>query len=509
MGQPILAQYTICSKQEYIYRTNRIVEIMGASVNISNAWEGLFEQAEKSALIVQCLKKGEQVTPFCMSDIQEAFKQKKLHLVEMFRGGGNTTVLYDSIESYKKANGAFSYYLLKEYPGMIPMCVCYKVTGDYKKDYQHLMEQAEIEKNRMISGQDEFILPFSMMDRDTFQPYSVGEYVESKLMRFSEESKSKRRVGIDIRNNDKAVRLLDEMVTKRGEESLLAVVHADGNNMRSKIMDLLKDEKDYDSCVNYMRVFTTETANAFTECGLKAIKACQAKLREKYPKLKESAFLYRKVIADGDDITFICNARFVMEYVKAYLEAVQSYQKEHHLNWSYSSCAGICIFHSHYPFARAYALAEQACDEGAKQKVHVVDENGKQVIIEEGWVDFHYIHNGIGGDLRAIRERQGTAECMGRPWRLTGGRQNEIWSYERLLRVQFIFKKYNVSRSDIKTLGGVWEDSFEEGYKELRRVYGHHKGLQSELENIFPEQSDLMKAIYDLSEVYDLWFREA
>lgn len=43
----VLAQYTIRSKQEYIFRTNRMVEIAGASENISQSWNILFTQADK------------------------------------------------------------------------------------------------------------------------------------------------------------------------------------------------------------------------------------------------------------------------------------------------------------------------------------------------------------------------------------------------------------------------------------------------------------------------------
>ena len=86
---------------------------------------------------------------------------------------------------------------------------------------------------------------------------------------------------------------------------------------------------------------------------------CKSKLKEKYKEKKypETAFLFRKIISDGDDMTFICNARFAMEYVQAYLKSVRDYQNEKHPEWMYSSCAGICIFHSHYPFSRAYVMA--------------------------------------------------------------------------------------------------------------------------------------------------------
>lgn len=107
-----------------------------------------------------------------------------------------------------------------------------------------------------------------------------------------------------IREQDETVKLLDDLITKKGEESLLAVVHADGNNMGSKISEMLTDKKDYDSCVNIMREFTADTAKAFGKSGLDAMQKCQQQLKEDYKdKYDEKAFFFRKIIADGDDMT--------------------------------------------------------------------------------------------------------------------------------------------------------------------------------------------------------------
>ena len=43
MGNPVLARYSIRSKQEYIFKTNRLVEIDGASKIIAGAFVVLFE----------------------------------------------------------------------------------------------------------------------------------------------------------------------------------------------------------------------------------------------------------------------------------------------------------------------------------------------------------------------------------------------------------------------------------------------------------------------------------
>ena len=495
----VLAQYTIRSKQEYIFRTNRMVEIAGASENISQSWNILFTQADKMGKKLRRVSKN---IPFCMEEVKRLFDERKLNGIELFCGGGNDTVLYDSIETYLEVNKAFSRFLLENYPGMIPMAVACEYSGDYDKDYANLMKQSDIEKNKMISGQSDFILPFSMMDRTTFQPYSDIISIAESSVRVTDEAKAKRKAGLKIREQDETVKLLDDLITKKGEESLLAVVHADGNNMGSKISEMLTDKKDYDSCVNIMREFTADTAKAFGKSGLDAMQKCQQQLKEDYKdKYDEKAFFFRKIIADGDDMTFVCNARFVMDYVRAYLEAVQNYNNKGEKEWRYSSCAGICIFHSHYPFARAYSLAEQAC-ESAKKNVH------GECIKEESWVDFHYIHNGVGGDLDQIREHQSVSGCMARPWRIGTKANTDRKDYSTLQILADIMKENGVSRSDIKTIGSELEDSYFYGKFELNRVYGHHRNLQNEIKEKLKidKEEDLLPIIYDLSEVYDLWF---
>lgn len=495
----VLAQYTIRSKQEYIFRTNRMVEIAGASENISQSWNILFTQADKMGKKLRRVSKN---IPFCMEEVKRLFDERKLNGIELFCGGGNDTVLYDSIETYLEVNKAFSRFLLENYPGMIPMAVACEYSGDYDKDYANLMKQSDIEKNKMISGQSDFILPFSMMDRTTFQPYSDIISIAESSVRVTDEAKAKRKAGLKIREQDETVKLLDDLITKKGEESLLAVVHADGNNMGSKISEMLTDKKDYDSCVNIMREFTADTAKAFGKSGLDAMQKCQQQLKEDYKdKYDEKAFFFRKIIADGDDMTFVCNARFVMDYVGAYLEAAQNYNNKGEKEWRYSSCAGICIFHSHYPFARAYSLAEQAC-ESAKKNVH------GECIKEESWVDFHYIHNGVGGDLDQIREHQGVSGCMDRPLRIGTKANTDRKDYSTLQILADIMKENGVSRSDIKTIGSELEDSYSYGKFELNRVYGHHRNLQNEIKEKLKidKEEDLLPIIYDLSEVYDLWF---
>ena len=518
MAQPILAQYTVRSKQEYIFRSNRMQEIVGASAMISQAFDLLFSCAERLGVRTE---RGSG--PFRMEETLRKFGEGALDMVELFAGGGNDTVLFRSKEVCREVNKAFTYAVLKERPGMIPMYAGVSVRADedgnynYREDYAALMRAAEIEKKRMVPGRGRYAVPFARTDRTNFQPQSIRVNVGGSEMWLSDEAYAKRAFN---RRDD--VRFLDDLVTRRGEESLLAIVHADGNNMGVKIQRKLGDAADYDACVTAMRYFTANIANAFTSAGRDALERRAAELaaaerEKKCPRLKPSAFSARWIIADGDDATFICNAALAKELTEAYLRGVSNYRGEDDPDEVYSSCAGICVFHSHYPFARAYALAEQACD-NAKAPVHksaAARGGGPDAPCEQAWLDFHYIHSGVGGDLGELRELHQTGRRMARPWFVCGQptEEGEAKSMEKLDKLAKVLAAHKVKRGSIKTFGAVYEEDAAQGELEWKRICYHVQqqggdSLQQEAGAIFSkDHAALMKALYDLSEVYDLWYR--
>ena len=71
-----------------------------------------------------------------------------------------------------------------------------------------------------------------------------------------------------------------------------------------------------------------------------------------------------------------------------------------------------------------------------------------------------------------------------------------------------ILQEKNVARTSVKTIGSKWELSHEDGRKEYVKVCGHSKGLQKALSEMIGSENALLRALYDLSEIYDLWFRE-
>lgn len=520
----ILAQYTIRSKQSYIFRSNKMREITGGSAIIGNAFKLLFDKARKCGLVAETVSDSEASGDFHLEDVKKRFEDHTLHMIELFSGGGNETVLYSDEQSFQQANRAYTCHLLKAYPGLIPLCVGIPVDGNpkgYKEDYASLMEAVEIEKNRMLPGSMMPMMPFSEMDRNTHLPiarkdkiYGAGRSAEGEITEVSRsaEAQAKYQAGSEKKKKEEDDSyyedLLDEIVTEKGEESLLAIVHADGNNMGVKIQHLLDGHSDYNFCVSAMRKFTHNINDAFVNAGIAGIRKELEILKQEDMGRHPKCYKYRVIVSDGDDVTFVCNARFALALTKAYLKAVASYNTSCDTGENgqelYSSCAGICIFHSHYPFARAYELAEQACD-SAKGPVH----QSLPVPEEECWLDFHFLHSGVAGDLGEIRDRQDTAPCMARPWRVTGkgsftgGSDFDISKWEETVN---LWKSCGGSRTNIKTIGNSFEQSTADGVYELSRVYYRHTEMEEKLKGIFEDENRLYKALYDAGEMYDIWF---
>lgn len=487
----ILAQYTIRSKQEYIFRSNRLLDIVGGTEMIRDAFDWVFEAAKAEGVPFRTVQE-----PFALAEVRTAFAADSLGMVELFRGGGNLTVLYRDKDTYRRVNRRFSRLVLVHAPGMIPMAACCEAAGEsYEDDYKALMAAVDVEKNRMLPGRADYAAPFAMRDRTTNQPLVCRVPAPGGGQReLTAESLKKWEKGRCSDKQDAGNRLLDELTTEWGEESLLAIIHADGNNMGIKIQQKLRGSTDYDFCVRTMRAFTAEIADVFTGKGVACLRKAGEALRAKYPGLHESAFHYRVVVADGDDFTFICNARFALAYTKAYLAGVNAGQV-------YSSCAGICIFHSGYPVARAYMLAEQACD-SAKKPVH-------RTGAEECWLDFHYLHSGIDGDLDNIRAWQGTANLMARPWLAVGGSDTfSLENADRLVAYIQAHRQEGTNRSNLKKIAAALEESRETGKAELARVLYRAPGLAGALRAFSPDPAAQLRALYDIAEVYDLWIAE-
>ena len=468
----ILALYDLRSKQEYIYRTNKIREISGGSALLSAVYECFIEKAQKSG--ISFYNSGDWHGKCFSLDL---FKESDCDAEVVYIGGGNLMVIYKNEEIYRKANRLFSRMLLDETWTVSAIVSCVPVTGNFIKDRSELYRQNAINKSTGSVSVPCSVLPFTQVDMQTYMP--IVQKNKGKQESLSRESVCKLEACKKIDPNDPLSAIyLDDLAADKGRESILAIIYIDGNNMGAKLMQVLKDVENYDSCMNALRGFSEKTAHDFVETPIEAI---EKMLLEKQ-KAGISYAKYRKVIAGGDEITLICNARIVPEILDVYFNTLDS---ENSGNYA---CAGVALFHAHAPFADVYEIAEQCCESGKKAS--------RKYESNANFIDFHYCRAGITNDMEIVREKQ-EKDLTARPYRVD--EKHEGYSYPEFISFANVIKA--IGRSNIKELAATLIKG-ESYYRfEIERINSRFKGIHIE-----PTDEKSKKMIFDIAQVYDLWF---
>lgn len=511
--KPVLAMYGFRGKQAYIYKTNKIKEVAGASKIIENGFEILYDLAENLGYKLEGRKK-EEVKEF---NINQLFiEDDDRDGVEVYQGGGNLFILYRNKEIALTINKKFTKELIESTYSLKASCAFIELTKkqenvdigeawrkrDFKEDRCKLIEKYERIENQELPMEPYSTLPFVQIDARTSQPLEFTIKIEDKQEKLSRESWLKIQKYNNTNQNSKDnpfedySNLLDEYITKKGEESLLAIIYIDGNNMGNKVNQCLKNipkGNNYDCCVKALRAFSSEIHNVYIEKGLQRVKEKLDELLKTNDKLREPLG-YRKIIAAGDEITIICNARIAFEITKAYLEGLPD---------NYSSCAGISIFHSHDPYSNAYKIAEECC-ESAKEISH------KYVDMECCVLDFHFCHAGIDTSLREIRKKDEIA--ISRPWLVkkkeTGNGDSAVIDIIDLDKVKKMKNQLSkMARSNRMALTEAAVRGRAEFAHELERVLAN-TDVEEEinLDGLDLEEEKKIQLIYDIGLVYDLWF---
>lgn len=547
-----LAMYDVRGKQEYIFKTNKLKEIVGESCIIRDCFkEYLFPSAEEY-MRRKAKKEGIPLSddavcgiynyndsenePEYISEINKGkeFSQKAFERMMqdekcaaryagevVYEGGGNFFVLYKDKETCIEINKIFTRKLLKELYTLKVLCTYIELENglvNFIEDRKKLYE-----KHRISEAEESVIcpvntLPFVQVDEVTSLP--LTKYNENTRKKVSTEAEAKLAKHLDVYNEKYGEKDLDKLVTRKGEESLLAVVYIDGNNMGAKVQNVLGRETSYDQCVKKLRETSEFIQKNYVEDRIKDI---DQMLEEKAKKGKKKAGK-RLVVFAGDEINLICNARDAYDIAKTYLKGL------HQVSWKdstepCSACAGIAIFHSHAPYAQAYKIAEECCESGKtrmKKLEKAREKEGKSK--EVCYIDVHYCQKGIGMSLDDIREKE-VGGLISKPWLLdmedeknTTSKMPEditIMEIEKVVEaLQMIESRTNVK--DLAVAAKLSEGAFN---LEMRRIYAHQsdEDIKRRMKEIFVQEDreefgqkykKYRKMIYDIVIVYDLWFRK-
>ncbi|MDG4594589.1 MAG: hypothetical protein P9F75_02670 [Candidatus Contendobacter sp.] len=157
----------------------------------------------------------------------------------------------------------------------------------------------------------------------------------------------------------------DQLGRSRGEQSMLGVIHFDGNSMGERFEGACSLPKlcELSNQVNKAGKRTLETALAWVATNLAGITDVnKGGFELSLDKKKKTCFPVRPIVYGGDDITLVCDARIALDLADELLRAWHRHTGDL-LSKPAHACAGVALVRVHYPFYRAYQLAENLCKE--------------------------------------------------------------------------------------------------------------------------------------------------
>ena len=289
-------------------------------------------------------------------------------------------------------------------------------SGNYQSDFTALRDAMNKTKASMIMTKPLGALPVMRTEIKTGYPVS-----EKSKNDESTESLLKKAAGEDARRDtDEAEKKLESLITEKGVDSTVAVVHIDGNSMGIRIRSLIEEKTTYREAVAAMRKISYNIQSSFTAAFDKTYQYFnQHTYKDPRYEKKTTSYYLTKVLTAGDDITYVCNGPIALQTVAYFVRQVTQYTLTHGVNascttekgledirkYGFSVCTGISYISSHFPFSIGYDVAEECCG-SAKERAKKAEniDNGRI----GNWVDFAVCRNVQARSFKAMRKSEYT-----------------------------------------------------------------------------------------------------
>lgn len=344
--------------QDFIFKTNKLAEIVGASELVEQICKEIF---------------------WNVSNLKEDSKNILL------AAAGNVKCIFESEEACKNMVLLFPKTVMQMAPGITISQAVVKFE-DEKPQYNDIDKLEKALKKQRNKASVPFETGFMMLERarrtggivhtSVRKRNGENEKVDLATFRKLEAVKQIDRYTSkdDLANEKLFEKFTGKAVKKREvlkseipydiedinngiENSWIAVIHADGNGLGNLIQnygDKLIENQEFKKFSDAIQTATE--------------KACQLAFREIIELEKSKKYPVRPIIIGGDDLTIIIRADLALKFTESYLthfeETTQDAFKElktEKVKGGLTACAGIAYVKDHYPLHYALQLAEDLC----------------------------------------------------------------------------------------------------------------------------------------------------
>jgi len=387
----------VSRKQDYIFRSNKLTENVGASLIIKHLTEEM-----------------------------PRYFIAKFNGRKVLEGGGKSLYRFAKEEEAKGFIAHFSSMVLKEFPG-IDLFMCYEpadfenenITNAIDRVYEKLAKKKSQRKysGRQISYGIQRICESTGMPARSESKYDINNTTGNRRCLSAEvevkleySGKSEEYFKGLIPKGYSYLKGFDELFGKKADKSYIAVVHIDGNRMGSKFdkfREIYEEPKGKDlKSHNEEYLKNLEKLSEDIKCCYEEsfLEMCEEIVEKKELLLDETCigrglFPIRPLIVAGDDICFVTSAKIGIEASRIFIENLnKKYINIGGQKYQLNACAGVAIVKAHYPFARAYKLAEDLCN---LCKSKLAKESSDK---DYSLIDWHLEQGEISGSISQIRK---------------------------------------------------------------------------------------------------------
>ncbi|MFD0586459.1 hypothetical protein ACFQZE_00485 [Paenibacillus sp. GCM10027627] len=378
----ILAMYDVSGIQQYIFQSSRMKENVGASRIVGDILKvhlpNVLEQRYASGT-------GQQVISEWCEEQSFSFLMNQDVMIEViYIGGGNALIAYRHVEDYHAVNEQLAKRLLIVSHTLYLAVAAIESTGNFIKDKGMLENRMSTVKAQMQRPQPPGAFPISEQETQSGLPITaislhrnVSRLQWLKLEAIPQENKQE---PVPFPSNEFGYKRwafeMNELIEEREIDSLVAIVHIDGNGMGKQLREKQRElyEHAYSEAVHEMRQLSKYISSGYSEVFNKTIvDLMEIQPTDRWKKVTTHLPI-RPLIMDGDDLTIVCLGAWGVPFAARLLKQLEKTSRTASQDFiSLSACAGVALVHSHFPFNLGYEVAEACCKRAKKKRA---DEGG-------------------------------------------------------------------------------------------------------------------------------------